>query len=104
MAQAPLRKMQGDGSRVSTSSGSRAIIFNPESKVSGSRWLSFLERESTGIGLARVEAAAKIISLVSIHGLKRAGMMSLTESQESGKDTDELHCGCCGGGLVVEVK
>ena len=99
---------QGDGSRASTSSGSRARISNSKSGISGSRWrirwFSFLERESAGIGLARVEAAARIISLVRIYGLRRAEMMLLTESQESGKDTDELHCGCCGGGLVAEGK
>ena len=31
-------------------------------------------------------------------------MMLLTESQESGKDADELHCGCCSEGLVAEGK
>jgi hypothetical protein len=59
--------------------------------------ISFLERESAGIGPAKVEAAAKIIRSVRDRGLKRTGMMLLTESQEGSKDTDELHCSCCDG-------
>ena len=62
---------------------------------------SFLERESAGIGPAKAEAAAKTIRLVRDHGLKRVGMMLLTESQESGEDTNELHCSCWGGGLFA---
>jgi len=49
----------GDGSRASTSSGSRAKMpysVAPE---------SFLERDSAEIGLAKAEAAAKKASLVS---------------------------------------
>jgi len=49
---------------------------------------------SVGTGLARVEAAAKTMGLVSDQRLDRAVMTLLTESQEGGKDTDELHCGC----------
>ena len=60
---------------------------------------SFLERESPGTGLAKVEAAAKTTGPVSDQRLEQAMMMLLTESQEGGNDTDELHRGC-GGGFV----
>lgn len=46
-----------------------------------------------------MEAAAEAIRLVRDHGSKRAEMIILTESQEGGNDTDELHCGCCCGGF-----
>jgi len=92
----------GDGSRASTSSGSRARISTSESGVSGSRTrmlyltapASFLERDSAGIGLVKAEVAAKTIRLVSNRGLKRVVMMPLTKGQEGGKDTNKLHCGC----------
>jgi len=51
---------------------------------------------SVGTGLAKVEAAAKTTRLVSDQRSKRAVMTLLTESQEGGKDTDELHCDCGG--------
>ena len=63
-----------------------------------------MEREPAGIGLAKLEAAAKTVGLVRDHGLKRVEIMLLTESQESGEDTNELHCGCCGEGLAAEGK
>jgi len=46
-------------------------------------------------GLAKVEAAARTTRLVSDQRLKWAVVVSLTESQECGEDTDELHCRCC---------
>ena len=53
---------------------------------------------SKGDGLAaKVETTGKSIRLVTDLRLKRAVIKLLTESQESGKDTDGLHSGCCGG-------
>ena len=45
------------------------------------------------IGLAKVDAAAKTIRLISDQRPGQTVMMLQTESQEGGKDTDELHCG-----------
>jgi len=59
--------------------------------------ISSLERESVGTGLAKVEAAAKTMGLVGDQRLKRAVVTLLTDSQEGGKYTDELHCGCSEG-------
>ena len=79
----------GQGLSTGFASGSRT-------RMSRLAAASFFERESTGTGLAKVEAAAKTIRLVSNQRLKRAVMMLLTESQEGGNDTDELHCSCGG--------
>jgi len=62
-------------------------------------WSWEVDPGTVGTGLAKVEAAAKTMGLVSNQRLKRAVKTLLTESQEGGKDTDELHCGC-GGGLA----
>jgi len=50
-----------------------------------------------GIGLAKVEAAAKTIRPVSDRQSKRIATMLLTESQEGGENASELHCSCGGG-------
>ena len=81
------------GSRASTVSGSRARTSSPATTT------SFLEIGSAGIGLAKLEAVAGTTGPVSDQRLERVVMMLLTESQESGEDTGELHCGCCGGGF-----
>lgn len=81
------------GSRASTVSGSRARTSNPAAAT------SFLEKDSAGIGLAKVEAAARITRPVSDQRLEKAAMVLLTESQEGSENTGELHCGCCGGGF-----
>lgn len=77
---------------MTSSPGSRArTLFSTETP--------FLTRESAGIGLAKVEAAAKTIRLVSGRRLKRGVVMLLTESQKGSEDADELHCSECGGGF-----
>jgi len=78
----------GDGSRASTSSGSRVRMLYFAAPT------SFFERDSAAIGLAKVEAAAKKTGLVSDQRLKPVVMMLLTKSQEGGKDADKLHCSC----------
>ena len=86
------------GSRASTVSGSRARTSDPAAAT------SFLEKDSAGIGLAKVEAAARITGPVSDQRLEKVAMVLLTESQEGSENTGELHCGCCGGGFFVEGK
>lgn len=61
------------------------------------RAVSFLLEKSMIIGLAKVDAAAKAIRLVSDQRPGQTVMMLQTESQEGGKDTGELHRNCCGG-------
>ena len=58
--------------------------------------VAFLLETSMKIGLAKVDAIAKAIRLVGEQRPKRTVML-LTESQEGGKNMDELHCNCCGG-------
>lgn len=61
------------------------------------RAVSFLLEKSMIIGLAKVDAAAKTIRLISDQRPGQTVMMLQTESQEGGKDTGELHRNCCGG-------
>jgi hypothetical protein len=59
-----------------------------------------LRESAAGIGLAKVEAVARTIRLVSNQGMKRVVMGLLTKGQESDDDTRELHsCECGSGGF-----
>ena len=71
----------GDGSRAATSSGARAAI-----------------------GLAKAEAVAETIRLVSYQRLERIVIMQLTESQESSQGREETHRDWCAvrGGIGFE--
>ena len=62
----------GDGPRAATSSGARAAR-----------------------GLAKAEAAAVVIQLVSNRRRQRVVIMQLTGSQEGSDDANETHCVWC---------